>query len=194
MTVGTLDRKTLLILGGGLLAILVLRFGVYRQTAVVEPLESIPLAEKRLERMRQLATTVLGREEVLKKALADLAAREKGILKADTAEQARAQLMELIHKVGAANGFDARGADTLPQPRPLGKDYGEVSVGESFSCGIDQLVNFLATLANEPEIVATNDIYISGGNDKAKNIQVRLSLSGVVPRKLVPEKKGPGAF
>lgn len=194
MSVGTLDRKTILILAVCLVAILVLRYALHRETPVVEATESIPTAERRLERMRQLAAMVPGREAVLKQALADLGTREKGILKADTAEQARAQLMELIHRVGTADGFDARGADTLPQPKPLGKDYGEVSVGESFSCGIDQLVNFLATLANEPEIVATNDIYISGGNDKAKNIQVRLSLSGVVPRKLVPEKKGPGAF
>ena len=37
------------------------------------------------------------------------------------------------------------------------------------------------------------DIHVSGGNgmDKEKKIQVRLSLSGVVPRKLVPVRKGP---
>jgi hypothetical protein len=55
-------------------------------------------------------------------------------------------------------------------------------------------VNFLAALANEPEILATNEIQVSGGNDKKKNVQVRLSLSAVVPRKLVPEKKGLATF
>ena len=61
---------------------------------------------------------------------------------------------------------------------------------ETFNCGIEQFVNFMAALANEPQIVATNDIHITGGRDKNKNVQVRLSLSGVVPRKLVPVKKG----
>ncbi len=194
MTVGTLNRKTLVFLVVGVLAILVLRYGLYRPPAVVAPVDSIPAAEMRLENMRRQAATVPGREAVLKKAMADLEVREKGILKAATAEQARAQLMEVVHKAGAANGFDARGADTLPQPKPLGKDYGEVSVVESFSGGIEQLVNFLASLANEPEIVATSEIHITGGNDKKKNIQVRLNLSGVVPRKLVPEKKGTVGF
>ena len=61
-----------------------------------------------------------------------------------------------------------------------------------FTCAIEQLVNFLAALANESAILATSEIHISGGSDKKKNLQVRLSLSGVVPRKLVPVRKGPG--
>ena len=71
----------------------------------------------------------------------------------------------------------------------MGTDYGVVSVTETFTCGIEQLVNFLADVSNEPAILAINDINITGGNDKKKNVQVRLSLSGVVLRKLVPVKK-----
>jgi len=46
MTVGTLDRRMLFVLLGGLLLIVVLRFGVYgdRPTQVVAPSESIPAA------------------------------------------------------------------------------------------------------------------------------------------------------
>jgi hypothetical protein len=196
MTVGTLDRRTILVLVGGLLLILVLRFGVYgeRRTQVVAPSVSIPAAEKRLERLRQIAATVPGKEAVLKRASAELETREKGILKADTAAQAQAQLLNVIHTVAAANGIDARGAEGFPAPKPLAADYGEVSVPVTFTCGIDQLVNFLAALANESEILATNQIQVTGGNDKKKNLQVRLNLSGVVPRKLVPEKKGVGTF
>ena len=54
-------------------------------------------------------------------------------------------------------------------------------------------MNFLALLPVELEIVATNEINVTGGNDKKKILQVRLSLSGVVPRSLLPKKKGPGA-
>jgi hypothetical protein len=196
MTVGTLDRRTLFVLLGGLLLIAVLRFGVYgdKQTPVVAPSESIPVAEGRLERLRQIAATVPGKEAVLKKASAELESREKGILKADTAAQAQAQLLNVIHTVAAANGIDARGAEGFPAPKPLDKDYGEVSVPVTFGCGIDQLVNFLAALANEPEVLATNEIQVMGGNDKKKNLQVRLSVSGVVPKKLVPEKKGLASF
>jgi hypothetical protein len=186
----------LFVLLGGLLLIVVLRFGVYgdRQAQVVPPSESVPAAEKRLERLRQVAATVPGKEAVLKQALAELGTREKGILKADTAAQAQAQLLNVIHTIAAANGIDARGAEGFPAPKPLAKDYGEVSVPVTFTCGIDQLVNFLAAIANEPDILATNAIQVTGGNDKKKNVQVRLSLSGVVPKKLVPEKKGVASF
>jgi hypothetical protein len=196
MTVGTLDRRTLFVLLGGLLVIAVLRFGVYgdRQAQVVAPSESVPAAENRLERLRQIASTVPGKEAMLKQASAELETRETGILKADTAAQAQAQLLNLIHTLAAANGIDARGAEGFPAPKPLATDYGEVSVPVTFTCGIDQLVNFLAALANQPEILATNEIQVTGGNDKRKNLQVRLSLSGVVPRKLVPEKKGLASF
>ncbi len=197
MNVGTVDRRALLMLFGGLAFIAVLRFGVYgdRSTKVVAPSESVPLAESRLALRRRAAATVPGKEAVLKKEQAELAARETGILKADTAAQAQAQLMDVIHRIGAANGFDARGAETLgSDARPLGSDYGEVTVTETFTCQIEQLVNFLAALANEPEILATQEIHITAGNDKKKLIQVRLSLSGVVPRKLVPVKKGLSAL
>ena len=165
-----------------------------RETHVVLASESVPLAEKRLERLRQVAATVSAKQAVLKDAAADLQVREKGIIDAPTAAQAQAQLLEVTHRVAAANGFDARGVDSIPQPKPLGSDYGEVSVTETFTCGIDQLVNFLAALANEPQILSTNEILITGGNDKKKNVQVRLSLSGVVPGKLVPAKKGVAGF
>jgi hypothetical protein len=162
-------------------------------TPVVAATDSIPVMERRLDRLRQLAATVPGKETVLRQAQSELASREIGIVKADTAPQAEAQLMDVIRRVGMANGIDARGAEEM-RVKALANDYGEVSVSMAFTCGIEQLVNFLSGLANEPQILATNEINVSGGNDKNKNVQVRLSLSGVVPKKLVPEKKGVALF
>ncbi len=195
MTVGNLNRRTLYLLVGGLAFIAVLRWGVYgdRSTTVAAAVQTVPAAEKRLELLRQKAATVPGKEALLKQVSAELAEREKGVLQADTAAQAQVQLLDIIHRVAAANGFDARGAEELREARALGTDYGEVSVTVAFTCQIDQFVNFLAQLANEPEILATNSIHINSLNDKKKSIQVRLNLSGVVLRKLVPVKKA-GAF
>jgi Type II secretion system (T2SS), protein M subtype b len=161
---------------------------------VVAVSESAPLAEKRLERVREMAATVQGKQALLDKAMAELKARESGMILADTAAQAQAQIMDIVHRAATANGFDARGAEQLSEPRPLGADYGQVSVTQTFTCGIDQLVNFLADLANEPQILFIDDLHISGGSDKKKNVTVRLGLSGVVPRKLVPVKKGGRSF
>ena len=195
MNVGSLDRRTVLTLVGGVALVLALRFWMSGDASrqVVSPSESAPAAERRLARLRQLAATVPGKEAVLKQASKELETREAGILKADTAAQAQAQLLDVIRRIATANGIDARGAEEM-RMKALAADYGEVSVAVTFSCGIEQLVNFLAALANEPEILATNEIHVSGGNDKKKNVQVRLSLSGVVPRKLIPERKGVAAF
>ncbi len=196
-TLGTIDRRTLVLLLVmlGLLVAIILRSGLSNDSSgvVVAPSDSIPAAEHRLERLRQVAATVPGKEEVLKKALAELDTRHAGMLKADTSAQAQAQLIEVIRRVAMANGIDARGAEEM-RVRPLANDYGEVSVTVTFSCAIEQLVNFLAALANEPQILATNEINISGGTDKKKNVQVRLGLSAVVPKKLVPAKRGLAAF
>jgi len=188
---GAPDRRLLWLLGT-LVLLVALRYVVFgdKTPEVVAAVESVPAAEKRLERMRELAGTVAGKEEVLKKAAADVAEREKGLIQADTAAQAQAMLLERIRQIAAANKFDARGVDQFSEAKPLGTDYGVVSVTETFTCGIEQLVNFLSDLANSPGLIATNDIQVTGGNDKKKNIQVRVSLSAVVPRKLVPVKKG----
>jgi hypothetical protein len=194
---GQPDRRLLLLLAVmGVAAIL--RFTVFTgrsQTTVVAavPSDSIPKAERRLQHLREQAATVPAKEAMLKQALAELGEREKGIIKAETGPQAQAHLLDTIHRIGTQAGFDVRGAEQFTEVRPLGNDYAVVSVTASFTCAIDQLVNFLALLPSEPEIVATNEIDISGGNDKKKNLQVRLNLTGVVPRTLVPKKKGPGA-
>ena len=194
MNFAKLDRwkVAILVLGP---VLIVLRLGVFQggDAPVVAPTESIPVAEQRLERLRRLAATVPGKEAVLKQAAAELDAREAGVLKADTAAQVQAQLLDTIRQAATANGIDARGAEEL-RVQPLASDYGEVSVVETFTCGIEQLVNLLADLANRPQIMATNEISISGGNDKKKNVQVRLSLSGVVSKNLVPQKKGLASF
>ena len=60
-------------------------------------------------------------------------------------------------------------------------------------CRIDQLINLLAALAARPELISTSDLRITSSNSKDKTVGVRLGVIGVVPRRLVPEKKGGSA-
>jgi hypothetical protein len=177
----------------GLAVTLFLKFVVYREADpnVAAASETIPMALDRLQRVRQMAAMVPGREDLLKKAAAELQTRERGLLAAPTVEQAKALLLEKIHAVASANGIDARGLEQS-SVRPLANDYAEVVVGVAFSCNIEQLVNFLAALANQQEILATNEINVSAADEKKKTVNVRLSLSGIVPKSLLPVKKGPG--
>jgi len=55
------------------------------------------------------------------------------------------------------------------------------------------LVNVLAAIPAQPELIATDDLRVMSSNAKEKTIGVRLTLSGVVPRRLVPVKAKLGA-
>jgi hypothetical protein len=192
MTVGNLDKRTAFGLAAGLAVILILRFVVMGgdSAAVVSPSESIAQTEQRLQHVRQVAATVPGKEAVRKQAAATLDTLEKGVFKADTEPQARAQILEMVNNVAKTNGVQTRGLDDYHN-KPISDDYGEVTVSVSFACDIVQLVNLLAGLAAQDQILATNGIHITSSSDKKKILQVRLSVSGLVPRKLLaPDKKG----
>lgn len=190
------EKRMLLLLAPAVVVILIVRFGFMRDNSaatVVSPGESAPLAEKRLAKLRQVAATVPAKEEVLKRVDGELAVREKGILPAETAAQATAHLMEVARNAGKAEGIEIRGGE-LGQMKVLAPEYGEVTAGLNFDCRIDQFVNFMAALSREPELIATREVRISAGNPKEKTIVVRMTLGGVVPKKLVPEKKGFSSF
>ncbi|MGA2116812.1 MAG: type II secretion system protein GspM [Bryobacteraceae bacterium] len=195
MTTGTIDRKTLLVLAGSVAAILILRFGVFadRAAPVVESVDSIPVAEQRLAHLREVAATLPARQRLLEGAQAELATREKTMLKADTMEQAQAQLLDLLQAVARANGIDSHGYERK-DGRAIDADYGEVSVEVSFTCGIEQLVNLLAALGDQPQLVASEEIRVNHGNDKKKSVVVRLMVAAPVVGKLIPKKKGLAAF
>lgn len=195
MTFTQRDRRALILFGAGLLTVLVLRFGVYRnsQIAVVEAKDSVPLAENRLARLRQAEIAVPAKEALFKRLAAEVALREKGVIQAPTAQQAQAHLLETIRRVGKNEGIDVRGGE-FPELRPLGEEYGEAAVSVNFECRIEQFVNFLAALTKEPELLASDEIRVSTANPKEKTVSVRLTLAGIVPRNLVPVKKGLAAF
>lgn len=197
MTVGTLDKRTGLGLVAGVAVILILRFVVLggdSSSSTVAPTETVQQAEQRLRHVRQVASTVPGKETVNRQAAAMVNGLEKGVFHADTEPQARAQILEMVTEVAKANGVQTRGLDEA-HSKPISADYGEITVTVSFGCDVVQLVNLLAGLAAQNQILATNGIHITGGADKKKILQVRLSVSGLVPRKLLaPEKKGLAAF
>jgi hypothetical protein len=175
--------------------LVLVRFGVFGggEGSVVASHDSIPVARQRLEILRRKAETVPAKEAILKQVTAELQEREKGIVQAPTFEQARAHLFDVLRAAALASGFESQGAAQLPPPLPLGKDYGQVSVGQNFTCGIEQLVNFLSAIANEPEILATDSVFVAPVRNKNKEITVRLMFAGVIPKTLIPAKKG-GSF
>ncbi len=197
MTISSRERRLLLLIGPALLIAVVLRFTVLDDSAPgtaagVPGADSIGLAEQRNARLRQLIATLPGREAVMQRVSADMADREAGVIQADTAAQAQAALVQIARRVAKAESIDVRGGDVMP-PKAFG-DYGLVYATITFDCHVEQLVNFLASLQKQPELVSPVDERMTSGNPKEKVMNVRMVLAGVVPKKLVPEKKALGAF
>ena len=158
---------------------------------IAAPVESVDRSEKRLANLRRQAATLDAKEALLKQVSLELADREKGLLSGDTAEQAQAQLLQILKKVAQAQTppLDI-GQVELARPRTYGNAYGVVAISVTVNCRIDELVNLLAGLGAQPEIVATDDIRCGMANPKQKTMPVRLTVSGLVARRLVPERKG----
>jgi hypothetical protein len=196
---GRLDRRTLALLGAATLLAIILRFSLSEEKGprLVAAPDSIPAAEGHLAKVRQLAATLPQREQALKALSAGLAEREKGVIQADTLAQAQAQLVQIVRRLTGAQTppIEIRSVE-IGQARPLGEQYGEIWVPLSFECRIEQLVQLLADMTAQPELLAVSELRISAVNQldkkKDKTINVRLTFSGVVPRRLAPEKRGPG--
>jgi len=185
------DRKALIALAVAVVVFLVLRAlpsGNGSTPRVVSQSASLDDLELRLRRLRLSMARVPGKEAVLKQAASELAAREGHLIVADTVNQAQAQVLDAVKKLARREGFDIRGSD-FSAPKPFGDAYGEVAVSINAECTMEQLVNLMAELSNEPALLATSDLRISAGNPKQKTINLRLTVSGLVPRRLVPEKK-----
>jgi hypothetical protein len=189
------DRRALTILGVALVLGLIFWLATSSSSSssvkVVAPVENIGRDEKHLATLRAAIATVSGKETVLKQAAGELAEREKGLIPGDTAEQAQAQLLQIMRRVVKSQTppLDFHQSD-LGQPRAYGDAYARVTVSVSLECRIDELVNLLAALSAQPEAISTDDIRCGAANPKSKVMPVRLTVSGLVPRKLLPEKKG----
>ena len=155
------------------------------------PGESIRGTEKRLAALRKQAATLPGKQAVLKQVSGELAAREKNLIPGDTAEQAQAQLLQIVKRVAQQQAPPLEvGQVELGRPRTFGSAYGQVSLSITTTCRIEQLVNFVAALSAQPELVATEEIRFGASHPKQKTMPIRLTISGLVAKRLMPKEKG----
>jgi len=193
MTLSERDRRALLFLGCAVIGTLL--YVVITDTAPAgenaAPKDLIATAEKRLDRVRQLAAEVPSREELHKQMAAQLEQREKKLLQADTPAQAQAQLRQIVARITSRQqpAVDIK-ASEFGQVKLLGSEYGEVPVSVMIECGMDQLLNIVAELTAQPEMIAVNELRIYSANHKTKTANVRLTVSAAVPKRLAPEKRG----
>ncbi len=180
MNVSERDRRALLILGGALLVSAAAYFWPAPSVEVVgASANTVEAAAARLDRVRQEAAQLGVREAALQKALQDLGEAEKGLLTGDSAAQVQAQLLQVFRRVARSQSpaLDIKQTQ-FGQLRALG-DYAQVTLTASMECQIEQLVNLMADLAAQPELLALEELHVSSGNAKQKTITVQLIVAGL---------------
>ena len=192
MTLSDRDRRALTMLGMSVVTSLIYAYWP-ESTATVEVAgsQTVEQLQDRLTRFRAIAASAPAKENVLKSVAAQLATREKGLLQADTAAQAQAQVIQIIRSMANAESVPVEIRSTEIGPASVfGDAYGQVTVAVQIECRVEQLLNLLAAIGARPEMVAPGDLRVTSSSPKEKTLGVRLTVTALVPRKLVPLKKG----
>jgi hypothetical protein len=194
VTISSRDRRALLLLGLCLIGLLGWRILATRDVASPEAAAiAMPVStlEKRLGNLRQRAALNPSKAGVREQLASVVEEREKALLRADTPQQAQAALLAKVRGILESQDPPLRAGqmDLVPMSK-AGEDYGEVAVTVAFSCAVEQLVNVLSDLAALPEAIATRNVAVSLGNRQKKVLNVRLTVSALTPRELVPEATG----
>lgn len=183
------DRRALVLLGIAVAGVAIFQIATAnRATKVVAASDPADTLELRLRALRRSMSRVPGKQQVLKQATTELAEREKGLIDAETVNQAQAQVLDIVRRAAKSAGMEIRNTEFVPV-KPYGDYYGEIGVAISAECAAEQLVDLMGEIAKQPQLLATGDLRATLANPKMKTINVRLVISGLVPHKFVPEKK-----
>ena len=197
MTLSDRDRRALIILGVAVVVGGIIYWisnsspSSSSEPAKIAAPDTIDHAQRRLAALRKQVATLSGKQAVLEQASRELGEREKGLITGDTADQAQAQLLQVIKRVAKQQTPPLEmGQVELGRPRSYGSAYGQVSVSITLTCRIEELVNFLAALGAQPELTATEEIRFGASHPKQKTMPIRLTVTGLVARRLIPQQKG----
>jgi len=119
------------------------------------------LPKKRLAKLRDIAATVPEKEEIVKKCPPSWPPRERTDQRGHSS--ASSSSIDPDHpRLGAAQAppIEIR-ATELGSIGPLSDAYGQVNVSVQIECRIDQLVNLLADVGSQPELISTSDLRVS---------------------------------
>jgi hypothetical protein len=199
MTLTPRDRRALALLAAALAVYTVV--ALLPEESAVAPAAAMTPAEARarLSSLRRVASGIEERQKLHGEVKARLEAREKGLIAAGTMAQAQAQMLQAVRKVLSMQSPPVNfRASEFGQPRPAGEHYALTTVTFTLECGIEQIVNLLADLGNQPELMAAQDMSFSPATNPQKNVPLRLTVGALVPRALLEaeeakKKQGGGA-
>ena len=183
------DKRALKLLVGAAALFAILQLDIFQPsaggagaagTAEIEALEQ-RLAVAQLEaRQRPLF------DADLTAAIAGLERLEAGLLQSADAALAQAEMRTLVGDLLQAEGVAMQGSrfGTVELEE---KDYARVPLVVDFTCGVDQLVNLTAAIANAEQLLTTRDLTVRPGNAEVKSLRVQMTVAGYLPAERTPD-------
>jgi len=180
------DRRALLYLGValGLFLLLQLDFGLPEGPAAgsgsVEAAEQQYLLARTRARQGPLVDAEFGAVSQTQ------AQMEQGLLQAETAALAQAEMREVVGNLLSAEQINMQSSQ-FGAVKLEGDVFTQVPLVVSFRCGIEKFVNLLSAIANAPRTLSTRQIRITPEQNETKTVQVQLTVSGYLPVSRTPE-------
>ena len=183
------DRRALIMLGVAVALFLVLQLDMFAPSAASGPAAS-DAALDALEQRLQLAQ-IQARQRPLTEAELSAAQRrlervESRLLESADPALAQAEMRSLVGQLLDAEGIPLRSSRFSPVKLEQDR-YAQVPLVVEFTCGIEQMVNFMAAIANSSRLLATRDIRIRPDKPEVKSIAVTMTVAGFLPMDRAPE-------
>jgi len=140
---------------------------------------SVATLEKRLRRLQERASQkplVAAEAEAAARALAET---ERGLLRGATPALASAEMQQLMKQMLQTHGINMQASEFGPV-KTAGEDYSQVPLSVSFPCAIEQWINLMVALRNAPQVLATQNIRLSPGDQKNKLMNVHMVVAGYI--------------
>lgn len=183
------DRRALIFLGVAVALFLLLQLDMFAPGSSSGSAAS-GAALDALEQRLQLAQ-VQARQRPLTEAELSAAQRrlekiESRLLESADPALAQAEMRSLVGQLLETEGIPLQSSRFSPVKLEQDR-YAQVPLVVEFTCGIEQMVNFMAALANSSRLLATRDIRIRPDKPEVKSIAVTMTVAGFLPMSRAPE-------
>jgi Tfp pilus assembly protein PilO len=176
------QRDKLALIGGGIVLVVFVafRFVIFPiWDSLQDTRASLPIQEKKLEKYREVAQIAPLRSGEVVTVENRLRQNESGLLASKTAALASAELQDLVTQLAAKQRIDLHSNEFLPV-KPVSPYYATVPMTIQFQCRLDQLVDLLQDVTQNPKYLTVSKMSIQSTAAKDKSVSVGLLISGMM--------------
>jgi hypothetical protein len=181
---GAGKQRTLLVLVGGLLLVLVLGYRVApMMTKIGVPEAELRLKEKRLAKYRGLIREGNALEERLKMLQRRVQASEAGLLQGKTASLAAVDIQNAITEIAAASDVEIKTVRILKPEKSESGMYLRIPVQFSVQCGIRELKDILYRIEASPKHLTVQQVRITvARRGRTEQIRSDITIFGLMKK------------